>query len=1168
MELLPKSKPKNYWLTPKFGKVIQLTSLLLIPFTIQVSAAATRTVTLSEKNGTLKVGNERTTTKVSLIQKQIKGKVLDASGNPLPGANIVVKGTNISTQTDFNGNFTLSAPDNATRLVISYIGMIQQEVTIGNSPITVTLKESGQNLNEVVVVGYGTQKKSKITGSVSKLDNRVLETGTRSNPASALAGTIPGIRVQQTSGKPGAAPTIVLRGGTEYNGTGSPLVMVDGFVRTGFNDINQDDIASIEVLKDASATAIYGARANNGVILITTKKGKAGVSNITVNSKLGVNTLNTPFDFLNAQDYIYWSRKAIENSGKYDAGRLTQLNSTGPFGTGNLYKDAAGNILDGNKVATAVWSPMFRNAANQELLGQGWQSMIDPVKTNAAGAYDINGTNKEIIFKDFSYKDHALRPQGLTKDINVSMTGGNEKGSYYAGFGSYNEEGLPINTFYKRLTFVFNGEYKIKPWLTSTSSLNFADAKWRDATKPGSTTENTEANYLTRNLGAPPTMRGTNANGELLIGRDAADGNPEVNDSKFIRKNNSDKFTLSQAFKFDLSKNLSFRTSANWFYNMSVNEAFDKDFLQGPGNITKTRNTSAAYARDFSQTYNGALNYNTAVGKHHMDAMVGTEYYNMYQNGLSASGSGAPSDDFMDLQYTSADKDKRKIDSFHTEQSIVSFFTRINYDYDEKYLLTLTARRDGYSKLLNNRWGNFPGVSVGWNLHKESFLNDSKIVNTLKLRASYGENGNVASIGPYDLQGTYGPGKVYGTTNDLPTKYDGIVGFQQSGLPFPDLKWERSATYEFGIDARLLNKLDLTVAYYNRQTQDKISSFSLPATSGLTSITTNLGSMQNSGIEVELNYRAIKTTDFSLDISANAAYNKNKILKLPSNGLENNRVNSSTGVPNASQVYDSNGNLVWVNGLQEGQDPNTAYAYVAEGIIRTQAQLDEYALRLQDTNPGSKTLVHPNVYNAMSAAAQKDYYPIALGDVMWKDVNGDGIINTYDRQYMGRTVPTTTGGFGLHAKYKRLSLSTRFDYALGFVQYDGPTTWFLSNAQGTFNTTQAVKDTWSPENPNAKYPTYYWADQLFKNNTFRTSSMFYNKADYLAFREVSLAYSLPADLLTKLKIEGIKFTLTGQNLGYFSKSTLFSPETTVNGTSVAGGYPLPRTVILGVQFIL
>ncbi len=390
MKLPPKSKPKNYWLTPKFGNVIKLTPLFLIPFTIQVSAAeSTRTVTLFEKSATVKVANERTTIKLSLIQKQIKGKVLDEAGIPLPGANIIVKGTNISAQTDYNGDFVINVPDNATKLVVSFIGMEIQEVTIGNSPITVILKESGQQLDEVVVVGYGTQRKSKIAASVSKLDNRVFETGVRFTPASALAGTIPGLRVQQASGRPGAVASIVLRGGTNYDGSGSPLVMVDGFLRASFSEINPEDIASIEVLKDASATAIYGARANNGVILITTKRGKEGVSNITVNSKLGINTLNIPFEFLNAEEYLYWSRKAIETSGKYDPSRLTQLNSTGPFGTGNLYKDALGNIIDGNKNASAVWSPMFRNATNEELLSQGWLSMTDPNKLPRGRAHEV-----------------------------------------------------------------------------------------------------------------------------------------------------------------------------------------------------------------------------------------------------------------------------------------------------------------------------------------------------------------------------------------------------------------------------------------------------------------------------------------------------------------------------------------------------------------------------------------------------------------------------------------------------------------------------------------------------------------------------------------------------------------------------------------------------------
>ncbi|ARS39036.1 hypothetical protein CA265_04825 [Sphingobacteriaceae bacterium GW460-11-11-14-LB5] len=1078
----------------------------------------------------------------------VSGRITDVSGMGIPSATVLVKGTKTGTASDNDGRYRIAAKQGDI-LVFSFTGYTAKEITVGNNTsINVALAEDNKNLDEVVVLGYGTIQKSKLTGSVSKLDAKVLETGIRSNPASALAGTIPGLRVQQTSGRPGSVPNIVLRGGTSYTGGGSPLVMVDGLLRSGFSDINQDDIESIEVLKDASATAIYGARASNGVVLITTKKGKEGASNISIKSKVGINKLNIPFEFLNAEQYIYWSRKAIETSGMYEPSRLTQLNTTGPFGTGNLYKDAAGNILDGNLNASAVWSPMFRSAANEELLAKGWQVMTDPLKTNAAGAYDPNGINREIIYKDFNYSDYALRDYSLTQDYNVSMTGGNEKGKYYAGLGSYDEKGMPINTFYKRLTFVLNGDYKIKPWLTSISSLNFANAKWRDAI-------NSEGNYLTRALGAPPTMRGMNENGDLLVGRDYLDGNPAVNDDKFIRNNNTDKFTLSQALKVDFLKNLSLRVSGNYFFNNGNYESFNRDFLSSPGNYNRTRTSSASFDKTLSQTYNGVINYNTTIAtKHHIDAMVGTEYYDTYAQGLSASGSGAPTDDFSDLALTNSEKDRRATDTYHTRQRILSFFGRMNYDYDGKYLLTATLRRDGYSRLLNNRWGNFPGVSVGWNLHKEDFFKSlTGVVNTLKLRASYGANGNVSDdfIGAYTLQGSYGS-----------NKYNSSIGYLLGNIPNPNLRWESLITKEVGLETRLLNKIDLSVAYYHRTTSDKIASLTFPLSAGITSITTNNGDMQNQGVEVDLNYSVWRSKDWTVNFNFNMAYNANKILKLPANGLENNR-------QGGTQVYDPNTKeLIWVGGLQEGQDPNVAYAYQAKGIIRTQADLDAYASSSFVDLIGARRLVHPNVYNAMSAADKNLHFPIALGDVMWTDVNGDNVINSFDRVYMGRTVPRFTGGFGANASWKGFTLSTRFDYALGFMAYDGPRSWFASNAQGTFNTITDVLDTWSPSNPDAKFPTYYWADQLYKNNTFRESSMYYHKGDYLALREVNLTYKLPAKLASKLKSEGINLSVSGQNLAYFSESTLYSPESSSIGIGGAGsgGYPLPRTIIFGLQF--
>ncbi|MCT1531697.1 SusC/RagA family TonB-linked outer membrane protein [Sphingobacterium daejeonense] len=1072
----------------------------------------------------------------SYSQSLIKGAVADQDGNPLEGITVSNQTQSQTTQTDSQGNFSISAKISDVLLFTS-IGYESQTVTLENlGSLRIFMVPTGENLDEVVVLGYGSIKKSNLTGSVSRLDKRVLETGVRSNPASALAGTIPGLRVQQTSGRPGAVPNIVLRGGTSYTGGGSPLVIVDGLIRSGFQDINQDDIESIDVLKDASATAIYGARASNGVVLITTKRGKEGVSNITAKAKIGMNSLNIPFDFLNAEDYIYWSRKSIQTSGIYNPTQLNQLTSAVPFGTGNKYKDANGNILDGNVTNQAVWSTMFLDDTNRELLNKGWRTMIDPV------------TGKEIIFTEFNYGDQALNQNALTQDYNVAMQGGNDKGKYYASLGKYYEEGVPVKTFYDRLTFILNGDYKIKPWLESLSGLNFANTKWRDA-------NNAEANYMTRALGAPPTMRGYNENGDLLIGRDNWDGNVMVNIDKFIRNNENQKLTLSQGFNIKFSEKLNWKSTGSWYLNQSMNEAFNKDYLNSPGNWVRSRNSSAGYDKTLNQTYNSVLNYRDSfLGKHNVDAMLGWEFFDSYNKGLSASGSGAPTDDFMDLALTSVDN-LRSIDSYHNRYRINSFFGRINYDYDQKYLLTLTARRDGYSTLLNNRWGTFPGISIGWILHNEemfsNFIGQDQVVNTLKLRASYGANGDIGPVtannrGYYYLQGRYG------TSN-----YNGAVGYTMNNPSNFGLKWESLITKEVGLETRLVNRLDLSLAYYHRTTFDKIAELVLPVTAGGFPILTNNGDMQNQGVEIDLNYNILRNSDWMLNFNLNTAYNANKVLKLPNNGVENNR-------QGGFQVYDPvTKDLIWVGGIQEGQDPNIAYAYQAEGIIRTQSDLDNYALKLKDLI-GAKTLVHPDVFEGMSASEKALHYPIALGDVMWKDVNGDGIINSYDQVYQGRTVPRWTGGFGIYSSWKNFSLSTRFDYALGFVQYDGPRAWFMGMMQGTFNTTQDVFDTYTPENTGAKYPTYYFADQLFKNNTSRMSSMFFNRGDYLAWREVSLSYRLPRSIAEKAKLEDLSLSVTGQNLHYWSKSTLFSPESGSIGQG-GGGYPLPRTVIFGLQ---
>ena len=812
--------------------------------------------------------------------KKISGTVTSSEdGSRMAGVSITKKGSSIGTQTSTDGRYAITA-DKGDVLLFTSTGFVKLEITVGASDIiNIKMQPDEEDLGEVVVVGYGTQKKSSLTASIAKLDKRILESGVRANPAQALAGTIAGVRVSTTSGKPGALPAIVLRGGTNFDGSGSPLVIVDGQFRPSLSDINPEEIESLEVLKDASATAIYGARASNGVILITTKRGKAGASSIAFKMKSGVNQLNSPYTLLTAEEYLFWGRKALVETFKVN-GNQSLINTSGPRGTGNVYKNAAGAILDGNYDLNALFSPMVLSDANRELLntGNGWKVMKDAIPTNLTGAYDPTGTIKDILYKEFSYADNAFRNQAVLQDYNIGMSGGNDRGTYFANLGMYNEDGIAKSSFYRRLNFVINGDYKIKSWLKSESSVAFAKANFRDQA------QTSDASYWGRILMAAPTMRGVNENGDVLLGRNSGDGNPTINEPQFIRRNQSDKFTLSQSLKADLYKNLYLKVGGIFMYDEQVGESFNKDYRTGVLSYTnpntgwnRDRISSASFDRIFRQTYNAILNYKTELfGKSNLDAMVGGEYYDVYNNGLSAGGRLAPTDDFEALGFTSADANQRSVGSYHTAERILSTFGRVNYDWDGKYLASFTARRDGYSRLIgDNQYGVFPGASFGWLAHKEKFMEGtSNWLSLLKLRGSWGKNGNIGGIGLYELQGGYN------TTG----RYENIIGFSLGGIPNPKLRWEKTNTVEAAIEYGLLkNRIIGSIGVYNRTTNDKIANVLLPNSTGVSSIRTNNGSMQNKGLETDMIVKVIQNKDLEIRIGANIAWNKNKILKLPFN---------------------------------------------------------------------------------------------------------------------------------------------------------------------------------------------------------------------------------------------------------------------------------------------
>ena len=1086
-----------------------------------------------------------TDVKITQQNGSCTGIVKDTTGETVIGASVVVKGTTNGTITGIDGDFSLNNVKQGDIIQISFVGYKTVEVKWNGQPLNVTLKDDTEMLGEVVVTGYGGQQlRTKVTNSISKVKQESLNVGMHSNPAQALSGAVAGLKVIQSSGSPGATPTIILRGGTNLDGTGSPLVVVDGQLRDSMSDINPEDIESMDVLKDAGATALYGARASNGVILITTKRGKAGFREINFKAKLGLSYARTPYEFLEAGEYIKAMRKA-----HWDAGHLFQDkdgNTKTYWGNWESYLNGKQPFGTGNNLDQDIYSTQFLNEDNKYLLGRGWQTVTDPI------------TGKEILYKNTDVDKYNLNDPAFSQDYNINMSGGNDRGTYYAGLGYNRQEGVPVNTFYERYSFITNASYKIADWLTSTSSLNYNRANWKNM--PGS--NGSELNYFGRVRSLPPTVLFEDEEGNMKLGPGTADGNQMYQPDQWWNDNQSDKFTMSQSFKIDILKNLSLTANMNWYYSETYQESFTKDYENTPGNFVRTRSATAYYNRDFRQTYNAVLNYNeTFFLDHHVEVMLGMEYYNKYQRGFEAQGQGAPTDDLPDLSLTDKGEGKRTINSWHEKQRILSFFGRLNYDFKDKYLLSFVFRRDGYSSLLgDNRWGFFPGVSAGWIFGREDFIKEAiPVMSFGKLRASYGINGNASGIGAYTLQGSYGSSNSNGSFN-----YNGNTSYLITELPNPNLRWEKTATFEVGADLSFFaNRLNTNLTYYNRLTSDKYAALSFPTSTGFSSVTNNNGEFRNQGIEIELSGKIIDSKDWTWSASGNIAFNKNKIVSLPDNGMERNRIN-------AFQVYTGNGDeKKWVGGQQEGQEPGILYLYQADGIYRSYDEIPANLVRKY----GSRTYYGPEAWNKLTAEQQNatTNFPIQPGDTKFHDVNGDDVIDEFDKVKVGATSPRWTGGFNTTLRWKNFQLYGRFDYALGFWLYENSgtqstTPWFMGCYQGTYNTPTMYYDTWSESNPNAKYPRYLFADQNGKNN-YIASTMFAYRGDYLAIREISLSYSLPESVAKMLKMQRAEVSITGQNLGYITDAkNVGSPEANPKDNGAVGqGYSLPRTILFGVN---
>ncbi|PKV62956.1 SusC/RagA family TonB-linked outer membrane protein [Pontibacter ramchanderi] len=1076
-----------------------------------------------------------------------RGRVVSAEDRQgLIGVSINVKGTNQGVQTDVEGKFSLKAAVGDV-LVVRYLGYETQEVAVANAAqeLLIQLVPAYAKLDEVVVVGYGEQSRQTLTGAVSTVDEKVLQSAPRTNVATALQGTVAGLRVQQTTGQPGSTPAISFRGGTSFNGSGSPLVIVDGVILPSLYGINAEDIESINVLKDAASTAIYGARAANGVVLVTTRKGKKGRSQVTYSVKTAQNNVRrNPLEYMSAEDYIIWNRRGLGS--RYEAA-MKDNNMAEANNTRNQLTGAWGWGLNSAWASpNGKYSTQLVNSGNRALLNDPqWNLLVDK------NPFDPSKMDS-ILYRSMSQREleDLILQQSTLQEHYINFSGGNDKGTFSLGVGTVKDVGMVVGSSLRRYNLNFNGGLHVNENL----KVNLNLAAYNDKNTPSYLTADAGGGLtggLIQRFGAiAPTVRLTHdETGEILPGVDGGTlGNPLYLQDKFMNETREQRFSGGLNLEYTILPTLRFKGSASGFMRYTASESFTKAYQNGTGGaFISTRNASFSLPQANQHSYNGFLVYDNNFGKHTISLMGGGEYFESQGTGYWGAGRNAPTD-FIPYLSASTEAVGIPYSAFSSWHRLVSGIGRFTYDYDSRYLLNVNMRYDGTSRLADNRYGLFPGISAGWNVHNETFFSNSFIssyVTTLKPRISWGQNGSIEPLGDFATAATYSSTGIYG----------GNAGFAPNFLLNTALKWERASSLNVGLDLGLFdNRITLIGDYFVRDIYDKITSLTIPTWTGYGSFTTNLGQLQNRGVELELRANVLRPSQpggFSWDVSGNFYHVKNYVKKLPDNGQELNRQGTM-------QVWDpATGQLVHVGGLQEGKRVglDEIWAPIYDGIYLTQGDLDKDA----------------NLHN--SYLPYRDKKVKLLGDARWRDVDGNDTIDFRDRVYVGRTIPTVQGGFATNFGWKGFNLYAQFDYALGFMILNQAKLRGLSQVQGSQNGPVDVKNTWHPDNPNGTLPRYYWANygrNYFQDAGGGTTSFanFYEKGDYLAVREITLSFQVPQSFLQNVlkdRIQGLRLHVTGTNLMYFTGYSGTFPE--VGGNDV-GRFPLPRTVTTGLNVSL
>jgi TonB-linked SusC/RagA family outer membrane protein len=1011
-------------------------------------------------------------------QINLTGTVKDASNEGLPGANIYVKGTSTGTSSDINGNFKLQVPENLknANLVISLIGYATQEIAIGQqAKFDIVMQEDLQVLSEVVVAGYMTQEKKNITGAVATVNSQTISRLPLPSIDQALQGRAPGVVVTQNTGAPGEGVSVRIRGAGSINSGNNPLYVVDGVPTLDINSIATQDIASITVLKDAGVTAVYGARAANGVVIVTTKSGAGGSPKIEFNSQVGVQSTSRTIDMANTSEYV------------------------------NIYNTAATNDNLGKDPI------LFR-----PLITEGIQSNLPNV----------------------NYLDQIFR-KGVLQSHSLSIGGGNDKTRYFIAGNYFDQQGIIKSSDYTRLSSRINIDTEVKPWLRTGVNLNISKATTNLIGSSGDGAGGNGGSVIRYAFFRTPAIPVYTASGDFTDKPSDNYGGDNLYTNLFgdgyspvgMLAYNSNKLNTNRLFgKYFVEitpfKNFKFTSNVGVDFTSSNQRRFDRNW--GTLNrINNPNNLSVVDARNRTLTFSNFVNYTTSFGKNNFTFLLGTEAIKAQRYQVVAAEKNFP-DQSGDLVFLGNGLGQKTANESQSGNSLLSFFGKVNYDLDGKYLASATLRRDGSSRFgSDNRWGNFYAGSLGWRLDKEAFLINNSTIDRLLVRAGYGTIGN-QEIGDYPFTDMINSGYNYPLGNIKST------GATVTALGNSKVKWESSNQLNVGADLEMWGgKFIASLDYFNKKTSNLLVRQPIASSSGSDGggnnhfIWVNNGEVTNQGVELLLNYSS-NIGDFKYTISGNAATLKNQVTKV------------NTPIPGGTYGSD------YVTLTEKGYPVGSFYLYEMEGIFQNNTEIFTHAFQNNEIQPG---------------------------DVKYKDQNGDGKINSLDRKHVGSPIPKVTAGLNVNLNYKNWDMSIFFQGAYGQKIFS-VLNRDIEGFYRSFNVTQRYYDEhWTGPGTSTTQPRASW--DASGNNALIYSSRFLENGSYTRLKNLQLGYTLPKGILQKFGLSTMRIYLSGTNLLTFTKYSGLDPEMTASNNAQGQGdtalgmdwgtYPAAKSYNIGVN---